>query len=170
MKLGKQVYSKIIIIGSPGAGKSYFARELSEKTGLPLFHMDNIYWKADKTHISREELSKKIAVIMENDEWIIDGNYVSTLEQRVQAAQMVIFMDCPTWQCLDGIRKRCGTQRSDMPWVESEPDEEFVEFVKKFKAETKPVIEEILDWYPEKTKLIFKTRKDAANWLLKECD
>lgn len=170
MKFGKQVYSKIIIIGSPGAGKSYFAREFSKKTGLPLFHMDNIYWKADKTHISRDELSNEIARIMETDEWIIDGNYVSTLEQRVQAAQLVIFMDCPVWQCLEGIRERCGMHRSDMPWVETEPDEEFIEFVKRFQEETKPVIEEILERYPEKNKLIFKTREDAANWLYKECD
>lgn len=165
-----KILDKIIIIGSPGAGKSYFARELSEKTGLPLFHMDNIYWNEDKSHISREELQNEIARIIEEDAWIIDGNYISTLEQRVQASQMVIFMDCSVEQCLDGIRERCGTQRSDMPWVESEPDEEFVEFVKKFQVETKPVIEEILDRYPEKEIVIFKSREEAAAWLLKECD
>ncbi len=170
MEIGATFLNKIIIIGSPGAGKSFFARALGAKTGLPLFHMDNIYWNADKSHISREELQTEVAQIINADKWIIDGNYISTMEQRVQAAELVIFMDCPVEQCLSGIRERCGMQRSDMPWVESEPDEEFVEFVKKFQVETKPVIEEILGRYPDKTIVIFKSREEAAKWLLKECD
>ena len=47
---------QIIIIGCPGSGKTYFAKQLSEILQIELFHMDNIYWKKDKTHISRGEL------------------------------------------------------------------------------------------------------------------
>ena len=46
---------KIIVIGCSGAGKSTFARALAEKTGLPLCHLDLIWHRADKTHITREE-------------------------------------------------------------------------------------------------------------------
>lgn len=51
MKLGK----KIIVIGCPGSGKSTFSKKLHAITGLPLFHLDNINWNSDKSHISREE-------------------------------------------------------------------------------------------------------------------
>ena len=40
---------RAIVIGCPGGGKSTFARALAEKTGLPLHHLDMMYWNADKT-------------------------------------------------------------------------------------------------------------------------
>ncbi|MCH5316325.1 MAG: AAA family ATPase [Eubacterium sp.] len=49
-------YNKIIVVGCPGAGKSTFSRKLAEKTGIPLYHLDALYWKEDWTHISREHL------------------------------------------------------------------------------------------------------------------
>ena len=52
MKLGR----KIMVIGCPGSGKSTLSRELRDITGLPLFHLDNIWWKPDRSHISREEV------------------------------------------------------------------------------------------------------------------
>ena len=48
--------NKVIVIGSPGAGKSYFSKQLASSIELPLYHLDNIYWKEDRTHISRDEL------------------------------------------------------------------------------------------------------------------
>ena len=69
---------KIVIIGSPGAGKSTFARKLHEKTGLPLVYLDSIWHKADRTHISREEFDIRLDEILSLDSWIIDGNYSRT--------------------------------------------------------------------------------------------
>ena len=51
---------KIIILGCCGSGKSVFAKKLNEKTGLPLYHLDNIYWNDDRTHISRYEFDNKL--------------------------------------------------------------------------------------------------------------
>ena len=70
--------NKVIVIGSPGAGKSYFSKQLASSIELPLYHLDNIYWKEDRTHISRDELILKMNDIMDGDKWIIDGNYMST--------------------------------------------------------------------------------------------
>ena len=66
---------KIIVIGCPGSGKSYFSKALSEKTEIPLYHMDNIFWNEDRTTITREELIVKLDEIMRTDNWIIDGKY-----------------------------------------------------------------------------------------------
>ena len=70
MKLGQ----KIIVVGCPGSGKSTLSKELRDVTGLPLFHLDNIWWKPDKSHISREEFDQKLDEILLTDRWMIDGN------------------------------------------------------------------------------------------------
>ena len=54
---------KIIVIGSPGAGKSVFSQKLKDAINMPLYHLDMIYHKADGTHISREELEEKLIEI-----------------------------------------------------------------------------------------------------------
>lgn len=135
---------KIIIIGSPGSGKSFLSKKLSELTGIPLYHMDNIFWRADRTHITRTELMEAIEAIMKTPEWIIDGNYIGTMGQRMQGAETIIYLDIPEEVCVEGIRSRVGTKRSDLPWVEETLDEEFLKFVLDFKTDTKPKIEELL--------------------------
>ena len=61
---------KIVILGCSGSGKSTFAVKLHQATGLPLIHLDNIWWKADRTHISRDEFDQKLAKICARDSWI----------------------------------------------------------------------------------------------------
>lgn len=68
----KNLMKKVIVIGSPGAGKSTFSRKLRAVTGLPLYHLDMIWHKPDRTNISREELVQEQKKIMENRSWIID--------------------------------------------------------------------------------------------------
>lgn len=73
---------QIIIIGCPGSGKTYFAKQLSEILQIELFHMDNIYWKKDKTHISREELVCRVDEMMSQSEWILDENFYFVRAER----------------------------------------------------------------------------------------
>ena len=63
MKLGQ----KIIVIGRSGSGKSSLSKKLRDVTGLPLFHLDNIWWQSDKSHISREEFDQKLDEILLTD-------------------------------------------------------------------------------------------------------
>ena len=85
---------KIIIIGCPGSGKSIFARRLHDVTGLPIYHLDNLFWKADRTHISRDEFDACLTEYMQGDSWIIDGDYSRTYEMRIAACDTVIFLIC----------------------------------------------------------------------------
>lgn len=88
--------SKIIVIGSPSAGKSVFSQKLKDITNLPLYHLDMLYHKEDGTHISKEELEDKLREIFKRDNWIIDGNYQRILEMRFKECDTVFLLDFPT--------------------------------------------------------------------------
>lgn len=76
---------KVIIIGCPGSGKSTFARTLREKTGLPLYYLDQMYWNSDRTHVDQDLFHEKLQAALQQEEWIIDGNFASTMEWRLSA-------------------------------------------------------------------------------------
>ena len=156
---------KIIVIGCPGAGKSTFARRLKEMTGLPLYYLDQIWHKADRTTVSKEEFDAKLREIIQQDSWIIDGNYLRTMECRLDACDTVFFLDYPLEICLEGAKARIGTVREDMPWVETEFDEEFRQWILDFPKDQIPVIYELLKKYEtEKEIIVFKSRDEAKKF------
>ena len=156
---------KVIVIGCPGSGKSTVSRTLHNKTGIPLYHLDMMYWNADKTTVEKSVFLKRLSDVLEKDEWIIDGNYSSTMELRMVACDTVIFLDYPLDVCLDGIRERRGKPRSDMPWIETEEDSEFIEFIKNYNEQQKPKVLELLEKYSDKNIIIFKGREQADAFL-----
>ena len=133
---------RIIVIGRPGAGKSTFARKLHDKTGLPLYYLDMLFHKPDRTTVSREEFDKKLLTILQTEEWIIDGNYQRTLPLRFEACTDVFFLDFPLELCLKGAAARIGKEREDMPWVEREFDPEFRQYILDFQKNQLPQIYE----------------------------
>ena len=156
---------KVIVIGCPGSGKSTVSRMLHNKTGIPLYHLDMMYWNADKTTVEKSVFLERLSNVLEKDEWIIDGNYGSTMELRMAACDTVIFLDYPLDVCLDGIKERRGKPRSDMPWIETEEDAEFIEFVKSFNEQQKPKVLELLEKYSDKNIIILGSREQADAFL-----
>ena len=92
---------KILIIGCSGSGKSTLAVALGEKLGLPVVHLDS-----------------RLAMAMNMDGWIIDGNYSRTMEMRLAKCDTVIYLDFNRWACLRGMCQRVfgnyGKVRPDM--------------------------------------------------------
>ncbi len=161
---------KVIVIGSPGAGKSVFSKALSECTELPLYHLDLIWHKPDKTNISRDEFDQALANIMQGDTWIIDGNYMRTVEMRLQRCDTVFLLDYPIEVCLEGVTARIGKARPDMPWIETEFDAEFENFIKGFPNIQLPKIYSLLKKYSDKVNvIIFKSRDEANKYLEDNC-
>ena len=156
---------KVIVIGCPGSGKSTFARALRDKTGLPLYHLDMMYWNADKTTVPKEIFRARLAELLTEDAWIIDGNYGSTMEARMSACDTVVFLDYDPSVCLAGIRERQGKPRADMPWIETEDDEEFLTFVREYNEKSRPDVLKLLEKYCEKQILVFHTRDEADSFL-----
>ena len=162
---------KVIIIGCPGSGKSTFAKSLHKITDIPLVHLDMLYWNADKTTVEKSLFLDRLLKAMQNDRWIIDGNYASTMELRMQACDTVIFLDYPLETCLKGIAERKGKARSDMPWIEpSQDDEEFIEFIKNYNSQNRPKVMELLNKYSDKDIFIFSARSQADEFLAELTD
>src|SRR5687768_16103132 len=66
---------RVLVIGSPGAGKSVFSRRLGEITGLPVIHLDQHYWRPGWIEPSKDVWSRQVTELLQRDSWIIDGNY-----------------------------------------------------------------------------------------------
>lgn len=159
---------KIIIIGSPGSGKSTFARKLRDITNLPLYYLDMLWHKKDRTNISREEFDEKLEKILKKDKWIIDGNYQRTIETRLKECDTVFLMDYPLEVCLSGAEERVGKKREDLPWIEEKVDEEFKQIIVDFSKNKLPQIYKLLEKYQKnKNIVIFKSREEAEGYIKK---
>ena len=156
---------KVLIIGSPGAGKSTFARKLNKLIDHPLTYLDKIWHKEDQTNVSRSKFDQQLQQILNTKQWIIDGNYLRTLEMRLQKCDTVFLLDYPVELCLAGAAERVGQKREDMPWVETEFDAEFKQWIIDFPKDQLPIIYELLNQYREKNIVVFKTRDDADDYL-----
>lgn len=156
---------RAIVIGCPGSGKSTFSRALSEASGLPLVHLDLLFWRADKTTVSEEEFDRQLAEALAREAWIIDGNYMRTLERRLAAADTVFFLDYPAAVCEEGIRARQGIPRPDMPWVEEGCDGALLSLVQGFAEGQRPAILALLTRQKRKRCITFRTREEAERFL-----
>ena len=102
---------RVLVIGSPGSGKSTLAAELARRTGLPLIHLDQQHWRSGWTETPKDEWRRQVAELVAGEQWIIDGNYGGTLEQRLARADTVIDLEFPAWLCVWRILRRVASSR-----------------------------------------------------------
>ncbi len=161
---------RILIIGCGGAGKSTLARQLGEQTGLPVVHLDKLFWKPGWEESSEEEMDIKISRELEKSQWIMDGNYNRTLPRRLECCDTVIWLDYPRLTCLLGVLKRvitnCGTVRPDMGEGCAERfDMEFLKWVWNFNEKHRSRFHGLREQTPNVHWLILKSRRKARAFL-----
>jgi adenylate kinase family enzyme len=110
---------RILVIGSGGSGKTTVARRLAERTGLPLIHLDSLYWRSGWQPTPADAWRAKVQTLISGDAWIIDGNYGGTLDIRLEACDTVVFLDLPRFVCLWRVVTRqlrhFGQVRPELP-------------------------------------------------------
>ena len=132
-----------------------------------MHHLDMIWHKPDKTHISRADFDEALKRILLEDRWIIDGDYSRTMEMRMQACDTIILFDLPYEICVQGIKEREGTKRDDMPWEAAEADDVLLNEVKSYILEKLPRVYQLLHQYrPNREVIVFKSREEADKWLM----
>lgn len=164
---------KIVVIGSGGSGKSTLARQLGEITKLPVYHLDALFWKPGWTPMARDEWEQLQRELVRKSEWIIDGNYGSTLDIRMEAADTIIFFDLSRWVTTYRVLKRRvmyhGKTRPDL--TEGCPEQldfEFIKWVWNFRRDKRPAILEKLEKYSAFKRVIILQKKSDAELLLQQ--
>lgn len=162
---------RILIIGSGGAGKSTFARQLGEILELPVIHLDQAYWKAGWEKPTKEEWSATVQRLIAKDEWIMDGNFGGTLPQRIKRADAIILLDISRWVCLWRVAKRVvkyrGRHRPDMaPGCQERFDLEFIRWIWKYPAKSRPAKLALLSATgPDQRVVILGSGRDVRHFL-----
>lgn len=156
-------YKRILLIGCPGSGKSTLAKKLGEVTKLPVIHLDTIYWLPHWERRPQEEFDAILKEKLEEEYWIIDGNYNRTLDLRVSYCDLIIYLDIPRITCLYSVIKRrfqyAHKSREDMQKECNEViDYSFISYVYKFNKTHKKRYYEMLNNIDKKYIIIRKRR------------
>ena len=110
---------RVAIIGPGGAGKTTLALELGRRTGLPVVHLDRVYWRAGWVEPPAADWARDHREALSGDAWIADGNYGSTMVERLARADTVVLMDAPLALCVARLARRqlrtLGRGRPDLP-------------------------------------------------------
>ena len=162
---------RVLVIGSGGAGKSTFAAHLGERTGLPVIHLDALFWRAGWRETPREEWAARVEELLAADAWIMDGNYGGTMERRLAACDTVVFLDFPRALCLWRVIKRRATFRGrSRPDVAEGCEErltwEFVRWVWGYPRTRRPGVLERLSGLKEGQKVfILRSPREARRFI-----
>ena len=102
-------FNRAIVIGSSGSGKSTFARRLGDATGVPVVHIDQLFWEAGWQMAPAAVYQARIEAAVANDRWIIDGVDTRTLDLRLPRTDIVFWLDRSRWACLWRVARRIAT-------------------------------------------------------------
>ena len=161
---------RVLIIGCPGSGKSRLARILGQRFALPVIHLDQLWWQENWQNVTREEFDSRLAMALNMDRWIIDGNYSRTMEERLSKCDTVIYLDFGRWACLCGMCQRIltsrGKARPDMPSGCPERfDWEFARFIWHFNENNRVQNYTYLAKAKHAKSVVLKNRKEVRAFL-----
>lgn len=134
---------RVVVIGSGGAGKSTFAAGLGRRAGLPVVHLDAVFWRPGWVPTPADEWRAAVAALVARPAWVLDGNYGGTLALRLVACDTAVFLDLPRRACLARVLGRWwrhrGCARPDMcPGCPGRTSGEFLWWVWTHPAERRP--------------------------------
>jgi adenylate kinase family enzyme len=162
---------RILVIGPGGAGKSTLARRMGERLGLPVVHLDAMYWRAGWTKAPEDEWAREVARLIGDDAWVMDGNYSGTLDLRIPAADTIVFLDFPRLVCLWRVVKRRlrfhGHARPEMhPECPERLTWQFIDWIWNYRRLQRPrVLERLRAVADEKRIVVLQSQRDAEQFV-----
>jgi adenylate kinase family enzyme len=161
---------RVVVLGPGGAGKTQLAHAISHRTGLPVVHLDPIFWREGWTPAPRDDARRALDAAIEGDRWILDGNFLDTGDDRFQRADAVVFLDLPRLTCLWRILKRLvrdrGRERPDLPLGSHEGfDLPFLRWTWRYPREERPRVLGILAQLDNATAHRLRSRGDVRRFV-----
>jgi len=163
------MYNRISIIGGSGSGKSTLCNILSKELNLPEIHLDSINYTSNWVEIDKKLRDEIITNKTSEEKWVIDGNYFKTITNRLDRADLIIWLDYSTFAHLKGVFKRIftsfGKERPDIPGCKERFNLYFLKQVLTHNKKKRPLLLEKFKDIPQDKILIFKKQKDLNKWL-----
>lgn len=163
------MYNRISIVGGSGSGKSTLCNILSKELNLPAVHLDAINFLPNWVEIDKIERDKIILAKSLEDKWVIDGNYSKTLKERLERADLIIWLDYSTFMLLKGVLKRIfkelHKERQEIPGCKERVNFKFLKYVITYNKTKRHLIFDNIRDIPNEKILVFKKQKDLNNWL-----
>lgn len=165
---------RVVVLGCCGAGKSTFSRELAQLTELPIIHLDQHYFEPNWKEKEKSEWNKIVTALAQQEEWIMDGNYSSSLDLRLPHSDTIVYLNNGTLSNLYRVIKRIiihyGRQRPDSaPGCKERFDLDFLHYVLIFNWVRKPrILKKIMVYEGQKEIAILSSDKERAEWLIKQ--
>lgn len=141
---------RVAVVGSGGAGKSTFARELGRRTGIPVIHLDQHYWKPGWIATPPDEWRVAQSDLLAADAWIVDGNYGGTFDVRFARADTVIVLALPRLRCVIRAMRRNLEHHGRAVQAAGCPerlDREFLRWVWRYPRDSRPRLDGACDRY-----------------------
>jgi adenylate kinase family enzyme len=162
---------RVLVMGNSGSGKSTFARALGARTGLPVTHLDQIFWEPGWVQAPKEQYVARLDAVLVRDAWIIDGTNSTTLDRRIPRADTIVWLKRWRVACCRRIAWRVltsyGQVRPDMAQgCPEQVDWEFMKYVWSFDAKYEPRIIAALDRHDAwRRTVILKSDGETASYL-----
>ncbi len=164
--------NRIVVIGCSGSGKSTLTRELAGRTGIPAFHLDQLYWQPGWVpHPDLASFRKSVDAIVAGDRWILDGGFYDAAgPARFERADSVVLLDLPTRTCLYRAVRRWWTYRGETrpdlaPGCPEKFDLEFYRYILSYRTKQTPKGDALLARHFKGRLIRIRTAADRAAFL-----
>ncbi len=162
---------KVLVIGVGGAGKSTVACEMGEITGLPVVHLDEVYWQPGWIEPTPERWHATVRRLVSHDEWIMEGNYGGTFDIRMAAADMVVLLDMPPWVTLPRVVRRWATHRGRVrpgmaPGCNERLSWKFLLWILRYRRDRRPgILQKLMELPPSTEVVVLTSSHEVAAFL-----
>ena len=163
---------RICIIGGSGTGKTTLAKNLGKELNLPVYHIDGINYLENWETRDKTERDKIILEKVNDDKWIIDGTYCSTLKARLKKSDYVIYLDYSSAASVKGVLERFiknhGKEKTEIQGCKEKMSLQFFWWVVNWKKNKRQIIIENIKEIDNTKIHIFKNRRELNRWYKKQ--
>ncbi|MFI4973487.1 MAG: hypothetical protein ACHP84_02995 [Caulobacterales bacterium] len=162
---------RIAIVGCSGGGKSALAVRLGERLGVPVIHVDALFWKPGWTESGTDEFRAKLAAAVTGEAWIADGNFPTNADVHFPLADTIIWVDQPRLKCLRRAVQRAlfwfGRARPDLaPGCPEQIDLKFWAYIWTWDRLARPRVQAAIDAHaPHATLIRLHSDREIAGFV-----